>query len=412
MPNTTMSNPSESHSADESLASKAATPNRNVNRDELERPHETDIVYPSAIPFILAHLVCFAAIWTGVSAWSLWLCFALYVIRMWGVTGGYHRYFSHRSYKTSRVGQFIIALIAQSSAQRGVLWWASKHRSHHKYSDTPLDVHSPGHRGFWFAHMGWIFDRNDGDADLSNVSDISRYPELRFLDRWQYAPAIALGTVVWLVGGWEALVVGFFWSTVLLYHGTFAINSLAHVVGNKRFITGDDSRNNWWLALITLGEGWHNNHHHYHTSTRQGFYWWEIDITFYVLKVMSWTRFVWDLRSPPKHILEGPQELGHGLVDRVARQLAESFPLERITEQVSEKLDAATAEIGKMKRPELLQHLQEIHLPQVPSLEELRARAHEWWTETPSIEQIVERAREYIYEEIAQRLGPSGVVPA
>src|SRR5690606_29632554 len=258
-----------------------------------------DIIYPATLPFVLVHLACFAAIWTGVTAEALVLCVVLYVVRMVGVTAGYHRYFSHRSFKTSRVGQFLLALLAQSSAQRGVLWWAAIHRPHHLHSDTELDVHSPRHHGFLYSHVGWIFARRNDEVDYSTVPDLTRYPELVWLERHPYIVAAALAVGCFLLAGWPGLVVGFFWSTVLLYHGTFMINSLAHVHGTQRYLTGDDSRNNWWLALITLGEGWHNNHHAYQRSTRQGFRWWEIDPTYYVLRVLSWFRIVWDLGEPP-----------------------------------------------------------------------------------------------------------------
>ena len=263
-----------------------------------------DIIYPGTIPFVLAHLACFAALWTGVTAGALAICVGLYLIRMFGVTAGYHRYFSHRTFRTGRVGQFLLASLAQSSAQRGVLWWAAKHRHHHRHSDTELDVHSPRQHGFWYSHVGWIFTRRHNDTDRDAVADLTKYPELRWLDRHQYLPAAVLAAAAWLVAGWPGLVVGFFWSTVLLYHGTFMINSLAHVHGTQRYITGDDSRNNWWLAVVTLGEGWHNNHHAYQRATRQGFRWWEYDPTWYALKVLAVLHVVRDLKRPPSRLLD------------------------------------------------------------------------------------------------------------
>ena len=201
---------------------------------------EDDVVYPETAPFIIVHLLCLGAFWSGVTPAAIFLCVALYVVRMLAVTGGYHRYFSHRSYKTSRVGQFVVAFVAQSSAQRGVIWWASKHRAHHKYSDTSRDPHSPTQRCFWFAHLGWIFAPRPREFDYSNVRDLTKYPELVWLNKHKYLPAALLGTSVWLVAGWSGLFVGFFLSTVLLYHCTFFVNSLAHIVGNQRYVTGDD----------------------------------------------------------------------------------------------------------------------------------------------------------------------------
>ncbi|MBX7077808.1 MAG: acyl-CoA desaturase [Nannocystaceae bacterium] len=252
---------------------------------------------------IIVHVAALGVFWTGMSATTWLLCAGLYFVRMFGVTGGYHRYFSHRTYKTSRAMQFVLAVIAQSASQRGALWWAAHHRDHHKYSDTPLDVHSPMQHGFWHSHIGWVFDHNS-DTDWARVKDLTKYPELVALDKLWWLPPTLLGVLVWLVFGWEGLFGGFMLSTVLLWHGTFTINSLSHVWGRRRYATTDDSRNNWLLALVTMGEGWHNNHHHFMGSTRQGFYWWEIDMTYYVLRVMSWLGLVWDLKEPPARVYE------------------------------------------------------------------------------------------------------------
>lgn len=253
--------------------------------------------------FLLFHLLCLTAIWTGIS-WSAVAVFAvLYVVRMFGVTGGYHRYFSHRTYKMGRVMQFIMAFIAESSAQKGVLWWASHHRHHHKHSDEPDDVHSPKQHGFFYSHVGWLFDPDWAGTEDKRVKDLARYPELVWLDRYHMLPPTILGVATWWFFGWDGLVVGFLWSTVAVWHATFTINSAAHVIGERRYETEDDSRNHWFLALITFGEGWHNNHHHYQASANQGFFWWEYDITYYILKAMSWVGLVKDLRNPPEHVI-------------------------------------------------------------------------------------------------------------
>ena len=233
----------------------------------------------------------------GFSWRGLALAAISYFIRMFVVTAGYHRYFAHRSFKTSRAFQFLLALGAQSAAQRGVLWWAGHHRWHHKYSDTKDDVHSPGRRGFWYSHMGWVVGKDWDRTDRKLVSDLSKYPELRFLDRdiINMLPTVALALAFLLIGGAHGLVWGFLVSTVLLWHGSFAINSLSHMFGKRRYETSDDSRNSMILALLTNGEGWHNNHHHYQSSANQGFRWWEIDMTFYGLKLLSMLGLVWDL---------------------------------------------------------------------------------------------------------------------
>jgi stearoyl-CoA desaturase (delta-9 desaturase) len=225
---------------------------------------------------------------------------------MFGVTAGYHRYFSHRSFKTSRVFQFMLAFLASMSAQKGVLWWASHHRAHHLDSDGESDVHSPTRRGFWWAHCGWILSRRYELADGRLVKDLARYPELRWLDRYHLVPPVTLAVGLFLLGGSSALVWGFFVSTVLLWHGTFTINSLAHLVGRRRYATTDTSKNSFLLSVLTMGEGWHNNHHRYMASVRQGFFWWELDATYYVLKVLSWFGVVWDLRAPPRSLLVDP----------------------------------------------------------------------------------------------------------
>jgi stearoyl-CoA desaturase (delta-9 desaturase) len=257
-----------------------------------------------AIPFAAVHVACLAAFLVDFRWSYVILCLALYAVRMFFVTAGYHRYFSHRSFKTSRAFQFVLAFMAMSSAQKGVLWWAAHHRWHHRYSDTEEDLHSPMRFGFWWSHVGWILSDTYDKTELHLIRDFARYPELRWLDRNHWVPPVTLAVSLFLIGGWGALVWGFFLSTVLLWHGSFTVNSLAHLFGRRRYPTTDTSRNNWWLAIITLGEGWHNNHHFYMASVRQGFFWWEVDVTYYVLKVLSWARIVWDLRVPPPHVLE------------------------------------------------------------------------------------------------------------
>jgi stearoyl-CoA desaturase (delta-9 desaturase) len=368
-----------------------------------------DIIYPATIPFILVHLACLGAIWTGVSTGTLVLCAVLYVVRMFGVTAGYHRYFSHRSFKTSRAGQFVLAWLAQSSAQRGALWWAAVHRHHHRHSDTELDAHSPRMRGFLYSHVGWIFDRKHNQTEMEAVPDLARHRELVFLDRWPLVPAVALGVACFAFGGWQALVVGFFWSTVLLYHGTFFINSLAHVTGKQRYVTGDDSRNNWWLALITLGEGWHNNHHAYQRSTRQGFRWYEVDPTFYVLKALSWVGVVWELGEPPAEVVNNERRLGAAVVEKVARQLAAAFPADRIAAQVHAALAHAphledVRAALRSAQSQAAAALANVHLPELPSVDEVRQYAERTLARTPSLDQIAERARQLVIEAVADRL--------
>jgi stearoyl-CoA desaturase (delta-9 desaturase) len=251
--------------------------------------HLTAIVGVAVLGFSLSGLI-----------WAL----SLYVARMFLVTAGYHRYFSHRTFKTSRPTQFVLALLTQTSLQRGVLWWASNHRHHHRASDTDDDLHSAKRQGFWWSHLGWFLSEKYNDTDYERVKDLARFPELRWLDRNPHLPGVALAVALLLIGGLPALVWGFFVSSVLLWHGTFTINSLSHMLGKRPFDTGDESRNSPVLALITLGEGWHNNHHRYQSSTNQGFYWWQLDITHLLLRLLSMTGLIWGLRTPPQRVLD------------------------------------------------------------------------------------------------------------
>lgn len=255
------------------------------------------------VPFFAAHLACFAAFFVEFNWWYPLLALGLYYARMFFVTAGYHRYFSHRSFKTGRVFQFILAFMAMTSSQKGVLWWAAHHRHHHRYSDTEEDLHSPTLRGFWWSHVGWILSDRYDKTEVELIRDFYKYPELRWLNRNFLVPPVALAVVLFMAGGWGALIWGFFISTVMLWHGSFTVNSLAHVFGRRRYPTSDTSKNSFLLALVTMGEGWHNNHHHYMASARQGFFWWEIDGTYYLLKALSWAGIVWDLRQPPPAVL-------------------------------------------------------------------------------------------------------------
>jgi len=281
----------------------AAEPARSL-ADAPSRDHR--ISWGKSVPFFAVHLIALAgAVWTGFSWKGLGLAVLLYYVRMFGVTAGYHRYFSHRSYRTSRVFQFVLALLATSSVQKGVLWWASHHRVHHKLSDLPGDVHSVKLDGFFWSHVGWILSTRHQATELDKVRDLSKYPELRFLDRFHLVAPVALAVSLYAVGSWWALIWGFFVSTVLLWHGTFTINSLSHVFGSRRYTTTDESKNNLVLALITMGEGWHNNHHYYQRSANQGFFWWEIDLTYYVLRALAVLGIVWDVQTPTERVLSG-----------------------------------------------------------------------------------------------------------
>jgi len=268
------------------------------------------------LPFIVLHLACFAVFWVEFSAVAISVAVALYLLRMFAITGFYHRYFSHKAFKTSRPVQFIFAFLAASAAQRGPLWWASHHRHHHAHSDHPEDPHSPKQHGFFWSHLSWFLANKNFRLKKERIKDWLQYPELKLLDRFDVVAPLALALGLFGLGAWlenaaphlqtnglQLFIWGFVISTVLLYHMTFTVNSLAHVWGKRRFLTNDDSRNNPVIALFTLGEGWHNNHHHFPSSARQGFYWWEIDLTYYGLKILAALGLIWDLRKVPVEVL-------------------------------------------------------------------------------------------------------------
>jgi stearoyl-CoA desaturase (delta-9 desaturase) len=284
--------------------------------------------------FLGIHVFCLAVFFTGWSSVAVAVAVLTYVVRAFGLTAGYHRYFAHRGFKAGRGFQFVLAFIGATAAQKGPLWWAAHHRHHHRFADTEHDIHSPGVRGFLWAHVGWVLAPKNEPTKYQSIPDFAKFPELVALNRWHYvAPAslvvalLLLGQVLAVyapslgTGPLQMAVWGFGISTVCLYHATFFVNSLAHVSGSRRFKTRDDSRNNWFISLITLGEGWHNNHHRYPSSERQGFYWWELDMTHYVLRVLSWLGLVWDLRAPPQEIYEEART-GAALVSQSDREAA------------------------------------------------------------------------------------------
>jgi len=271
--------------------------------------------WPRVVPFVAIHLGCIGVVWTGISTTAVAVAAVLYLVRMFAVTAFYHRYFSHRSFRTSRAAQFFFALLGASAVQRGPLWWAAHHRHHHAHADRPTDCHSPTEHGFLWSHVGWFLARENFATRTGLVRDLARYPELRWLDRYDVVVPVVLAVSLYAAGewlaaaapglgtdGWQLLVWGFCISTVVLWHATFTINSLAHRFGRRRYATRDDSRNNAWLALLTLGEGWHNNHHRYPAAARQGFYWWEVDLSWYALRALAALGVVWGLRPVPAAI--------------------------------------------------------------------------------------------------------------
>jgi stearoyl-CoA desaturase (delta-9 desaturase) len=264
------------------------------------RPEKLDkIDWLQALPFIIVHLLCFGVIWTGWSWTAVMTGLVFYFLRMFGLTAGYHRYFSHRSFQTSRAFQMILAILGNASAQRGPLWWASHHRHHHRFADQPQDEHSPVQQGFWISHVLWFMKPRNYHTVKSRVKCWLGFPELVFLNRFASIVPLLMIVILFGVGEWlryaipqsntsgfQMLVWGFCIPTVILFNVTATINSLDHMIGSKRYDTGDQSRNNWVLAILSMGEGWHNNHHHYPIAARNGFFWWEIDMTYYILLLL------------------------------------------------------------------------------------------------------------------------------
>ena len=276
-----------------------------------------EIDWMRVIPFVLLHLSCLLIVIVGFSWTAFIVCIFLFAIRMFAITGFYHRYFSHKTFKTSRFVQLLFAMIGATAVQRGPLWWAAHHRGHHINSDTPEDKHSPKEHGFLWSHMGWFLTKSNFVTNTKFIRELIRFPELRIIDRFDLLMPLALSISLFIIGhylnqyepqlntdGFQLLIWGFSLSTVMLYHATFLVNSAAHQWGKKRYETKDTSRNNFIIAILTFGEGWHNNHHHYPGSARQGFYWWEVDLTYYVLKFLAMMGLIWDVRTVSDNIRE------------------------------------------------------------------------------------------------------------
>ena len=276
-----------------------------------DRASDDRIDWLRALPFLAMHAGCLGVLWVGASPVAVAVAALLYAVRMFAITAFYHRYFSHRAFRTSRPVQALFAMLGAASVQRGPLWWAAHHRHHHRHADTEHDVHSPRH-GFFRSHMGWFLTRRGFGTNFDSIKDIARFPELRLLDRFDILVPALLAVGLYALGSWleaahpalgttgpQLLVWGFFVSTIVLFHATVTINSLAHRWGTRRFATRDDSRNNAFLALITFGEGWHNNHHHFPGSARQGFAWYELDLTYLGLRAMALLGLVRDLKPVP-----------------------------------------------------------------------------------------------------------------
>ena len=284
--------------------------------EAIEASDQKKVDWLRIVPLLFLHLMCLGVLWVGWSWAAVGVATLLYFVRMFAITGFYHRYFSHKAFKTNRFWQFMFGVMGNAAVQRGPLWWAAHHRHHHRYTDQEQDVHSPSLHGFWWSHIGWLTARANFPTNYKYVAEWGKYRELRWLNRFDTVIPILLAIALFAFGallehiaprlgtnGMQMVIWGFFISTTVLLHATVTINSFDHMYGRRRFNTRDTSRNNALLAIITLGEGWHNNHHHYAVSARQGFFWWELDITYYLLVAMSWLGIVRDLRDVPEHVI-------------------------------------------------------------------------------------------------------------
>jgi stearoyl-CoA desaturase (Delta-9 desaturase) len=356
---------------------------------------------PSAvIGFAVVHVLALGVFFVGFSWLGLALCIGSYYLRMFAITAGFHRYFSHRTYRLARLPQFLLAFLGQTSAQKGVLWWASNHRHHHRYSDRVEDIHSPVQRGFWWAHIGWILADDYAETDLSRVPDLAKYPELRWLDRHQFVPTVVYAVALYLAFGWTGLFWGYFLSTAILWHGTFTINSVMHLIGRRAYATTEDSRNSFFFALLTMGEGWHNNHHWAPGSTAQGFHWWQLDPSYYVLWLAERVGLVRDMHRPPAGWREAAHEAVrsgraftsarlHARVQALTRRWAELAQHVRITAH-----DALVElENARTRAAARLEHLHE----------EAAATGHRAGRKLDAIHREIEHGREHLVE-ILERL--------
>ena len=263
--------------------------------------------------------------WAFVALWA-----ASHFLRAVGLTLAFHRYFAHRAFKMNRAARFVWAFIGTAAMQKGPLWWAGHHVNHHKYADREGDPHSPMVSGIYYAHIGWfLHDTKHDRIEASNpvLRDFGRVPEIAWLERWYFIPPLALAAAMFLIGGLPWLVWGFCLPTMTLAHATFAINTVNHLWGSRRFETVDESRNNPVTAIFAVGEGWHNNHHRYQRAARNGFYWWEVDVTWYVIRTMASLGLVWDVQPVPERIYREAQTIKAKRAVQKVPSIIESIPL-------------------------------------------------------------------------------------
>jgi stearoyl-CoA desaturase (Delta-9 desaturase) len=263
--------------------------------------------------------------WAFVAVWA-----ASHFLRAIGLTLAFHRYFAHRAFKMNRVARFVWTWIGTSAMQKGPMWWAGHHVNHHKYADRDGDPHSPMVSGVYYAHIGWFLNDTRHDKLEPNnpvIRDFSRVPEIAFIEKYFFLPPLLLAIAMFAIGGFPLLIWGFCLPTMTLAHATFAINTVNHMFGSRRFETVDESRNNPLTALFAVGEGWHNNHHRYQRAARNGFYWWEFDPTWYVIRAMKAVGLAWDVQAVPKRIYEEARVVKAKRATRKVPSIIEAVPM-------------------------------------------------------------------------------------
>jgi stearoyl-CoA desaturase (delta-9 desaturase) len=292
--------------------------------------------------YILLHLGCFGILYTGVSAEAMAVLCVAFLIRALGVSIVYHRYFAHRSFRTSRLMQFCLGLYGSLTVLGGLLWWAQTHREHHRHADTPDDIHSPAFHGFIYSHCGWFLDDRHRSLDLSKVRDLARFPELIWLERLDVLSKLSYIACCYWLFGIVGVVWGFFVPAVIVLQMVHWIQSVSHSIGGyRRYASLDDSRNHWLFGIISFGEGFHHNHHCFPNSARLGLHWWEFDASYFVLLALEWSGLIWDLKVPTRKAPPGRDKMERDVIYVRAK-----------IRKMASKLDAAIASLESGDREE------------------------------------------------------------
>ena len=278
-----------------------------LNIDEIDFGDRNKVNWPTMIAMMVFHVLAVVALfyttWQAVVVAAVlhWVCVG------WGIGMGYHRLHTHRSYKVPIAVEYFFALCGTMALEGGPIFWTVVHRVHHQKSDQKGDPHTP-RDGRWWAHMLWTVFGNQLHANTKVMGkyapDLTSDPFYRWLNSWHWVPLAFLGLVLFVVGGLSWLLWGVFLRVVVGLHATWLVNSATHLWGSRKFETRDDSKNSWWVALITFGEGWHNNHHAYPTSARHGMRWYEIDVTWLQIRLLKKLGVASNVRVPPSQVLQ------------------------------------------------------------------------------------------------------------